>query len=68
MSNLVEIKSYISQAMHKELVQECGLCGCKQTEIVRQALAREIQRRRAERKRNADNAVLAGQMEIGGGV
>lgn len=63
-----ELKVRVTQSLYERLVAECGECGCTINAVVTLAIAREISKRRAQRKLEADNAVLKGQIDIEGNV
>ena len=43
---------------------ECGECDCSLNAVVTLSIAREVNRRREERQRNAQAAILAGQIAM----
>ncbi len=60
----VSVTFRLSNAAHQALIAECGHCGCSVSAVVRVAVMKEIQHRRAQRKHDADVGVLAGQLEM----
>ena len=63
-----ELRVRITRSLYERLVAECGECGCTMNAVVTLAIAREINKRRAQRKQEADNTVLRGQIDIEGNV
>lgn len=63
-----ELRVRITKSLYERLVAECGECGCTMNAVVTLAIAREISKRRAQRKQDADNEVLKGQIDIEGNV
>lgn len=63
----VEVKARITEDLHRRLVDEIGHCGCSINGFLALAIAREIGARKARRVLEANNAVLAGQLEAFGG-
>jgi hypothetical protein len=59
-----EIKIRVTELMHKQLTEECGHCLCSLNAFARNALAKEILSRRANRRAASDHAVLAGQLGL----
>jgi len=59
-----ELKIRIHESLYERLVAECGECGCSLNAVVTLGIAREVNRRREERQRNAQAAILAGQIAM----
>ena len=46
----VSVTFRLTEAAHKNLILECGHCGCNVSAVVREAVVREIARRSGQRK------------------
>lgn len=66
MSELRELKVYVSEGLHREVMNEVGHCNCSMSGFVRSAIAREVLRRKQLRSDRQPALEFISPMEIDG--
>lgn len=64
----VRVDVYLTEGLHEQMKAECGHCLCSQTAFIRNAIAKEVSSRKANRQAAAQHAILAGQISIEEGL
>jgi len=64
----VRLDIYVTEGLAQQLEAECGHCLCSKTAFIRNAIAKEISSRKANRQAAAQHATLAGQLSMEEGV
>lgn len=58
----IMVKAYIPEGLDKALQEELDICGCSKSQVIWQAIAAEVHKRRESRRNHPKP--LPGQLEI----